>query len=128
MGPSIGFWPALLFTLYYIAVTSFWLSHIINGLVSKAVMRVVMDPSHNWRHGIVVHFWQIIYIAFAILGLFVLSAAVGSWVWWLDGLYALVWLLMLGGSIIRLASPSAYANAATRKEFLDLIPPEGPPG
>ena len=73
MEPAIGYWPALLFTLYYVAVTTFWLTHIINGLVLKGIMRVVSDPAHSWRHGIVVHFWQIVYTGSALAGLMVLS-------------------------------------------------------
>lgn len=119
----IGYWPALFFTLYYIAATTFWLTRVINALVVKAVMRVLSDPDHSWRHGIVVHLWQIVYIGMALFGLTVLSEALGFWVWWLDGLYALYWLLFLGGSIIRLTSPGTYANAASQKEFLDLMPP-----
>jgi hypothetical protein len=126
MEPTIGYWPALLFTLYYMVVTTFWLTRIINGLVVKAIMRVLSDPEHSWRHGIVVHFWQIIYAGAALLGLTVLSETLGFWVWWLDGLYALYWVLFLGGSIIRLTSPSTYANVASQKEFLDLMPPGSP--
>lgn len=126
MEPTFGFWPALLFTLYYMAVTTFWLTRIINGLVTKAVMRVVGDPQHASRHGVVVHFWQIVYTGTALLGLLLLSVSLNFWVWWLDGLYALYWILFLGGSIIRLTSPSSYGNAASQKEFLDLIPPGMP--
>ena len=126
MEPTIGFWPALLFTLYYIATTTFWLTRIINGLVTKAMIRVLSDPAHSWRHSLVVHFWQIIYTGSALLGLLMLSALLDFWLWWIDGLYALYWLLFLGGSIMRLTSPSTYSNAATQKEFLDLMPPDGP--
>lgn len=115
---------AFLFTLYYVAVTTFWLTRVIDALVKKAVMRVLIEPTRSWRHGIVVHFWQIIYTGAAMFGLIVLSTYLGYWWWWLNGLYFLFWLLFLGGSIFRLASPSSYRNAKTQKEFLDLLPRE----
>jgi|HubBroStandDraft_4_1064222.scaffolds.fasta_scaffold337749_1 hypothetical protein len=124
--PTIGYWPALLFTLYYVAVTTFWLTHIINALIAKAIMRVLSDPEHSWRYGLVVHFWQIVYTAGGLIGLITISGYLGLWVWWLDGLYALYWLLFLGGSIIRLTSPEKYGNVASQNEFLDLIPPGAP--
>ncbi|HEY9085058.1 MAG TPA: hypothetical protein VIN40_03840 [Candidatus Tyrphobacter sp.] len=112
----------LLFTLYYMAVTSFWLVNVINALVGKAVERVLRDPAHSRRHGLVVHLWQFIYTASAIAGLVLLASCVNYWSW-LDWLYCIAWGLFMFGSFATLTK--RYDNAEAENEFLQVLNDSG---
>jgi hypothetical protein len=82
----------LLFTLYYVAVTSFWLFNVINALANKGLSRVVTSPEHSMRHAAVVYFWEVFYVAVGIAGLVIVAQIVHYWSW-IDWSYCGFWFL-----------------------------------